>query len=218
MVRHVRILHIRIMHIRVMHVMIWNVRNMHVSVGIPLNIQLAFDETYHLPYVVQVDQDTAFGRAFPPHFRRNVYILAIGDQDPVTLDETLTAFNSNQSANTVALVDVWLVKRNSNVRTDLEEQQMMFDQVCCVPVALPAISDSVACRAVASLYKPDCLEHIGQMMKIPFKSEFKGAHFENYDNMYHTGTWSYPVVSSLVLRAAVLLPIHPAYTVKSIYT
>jgi hypothetical protein len=59
------------------------------QVGIPLNIQLAFDETYHLPYVVQVNQDTAFGRAFPPHFRCNVYILSIGDQDPVTLNETL---------------------------------------------------------------------------------------------------------------------------------
>jgi hypothetical protein len=90
----------------------------------------------------------------------------------------------------------------------------MFDQVRFIPVTLPVISESVACRAITSLYKPNCPEHIGQMMKSPFKSEVKGAHLENYDKMHQTGTWSYPVLRSLIPRAAVLLPIRPVYTIK----
>jgi hypothetical protein len=146
-------------------------------VGISINIQLAFDETHHLPYVVQVDEDTAFGRTFPPHFRRNVYILAIGDQYPVMLDDTLADFNSKQSANTITPIDLWLVKRNINVRTDLEEQQIMFDQVRFVPVTLPVISESVACRAVASLYKPYCPEHIEKNDEEPFQVRIQRRSF-----------------------------------------
>jgi hypothetical protein len=52
------------------------------------------------------------------------------------------------------------------------------------------------------------------MMKSPFKADFKGADFENYDKMYSTGTWSYPLLRSLISPDVILLPIRPAYTVK----
>jgi hypothetical protein len=84
---------------------------------------------------------------------------------------------------------------------------MMFDQVRFVPVEAPALPEAVTCCAVASLIKPNCPAHIGQIMKSPFKAEFKGAHFENYDKMYSTGTWS--------SAGVVLLPICPAYAIKS---
>jgi hypothetical protein len=81
-----------------------------------------------------VDQETSFGRAFPPHVRHNVYVLAIGSYDPITVEDVLTAFKSCQSANEVKPIQVWLVKRNSTTRTYIEEQLMMFDQVRFVPV------------------------------------------------------------------------------------
>jgi hypothetical protein len=52
------------------------------------------------------------------------------------------------------------------------------------------------------------------MMKSPFKADFKGAHFENYNKMYRTATWIYPLLRSLIPKEAVLLPIRPAYAVK----
>jgi hypothetical protein len=112
-------------------------------------------------------------------------------------------------------IEVWIIKHTSNTWTDIEEQCTMFDQVRFVHVELPSAVEPVVCRAVASLRKPECHEHIEQMIKSPFKADFKGAHFENYDNMYHTGTWSYPRLRSLIPKEAVLLPIHPAYAVKS---
>jgi hypothetical protein len=48
-----------------------------------LHMDLAVDETYNLPYIVSVEQDSTFGQAFPPHFHRNLYILAIDDHEPV---------------------------------------------------------------------------------------------------------------------------------------
>jgi hypothetical protein len=83
---------------------------------------LAFDETYRLPYIVSVEQASAFGRAFPPHYHPNVYILVIDDHDPVTIEDFLAALNSKQSANAVVSIKIWIVKRNSNICTDIEEQ------------------------------------------------------------------------------------------------
>jgi hypothetical protein len=99
-------------------------------------------------------------------------------------------------------IQVWLSKRNSATRTDSEEQRMMFDQVRFVP----ALPEAVACPAVTSLIKPDCPVHIGQMMKSPFKAEFKGAHFKNYDKMYSTGTWSFPVLEQCCFLYALRTP------------
>jgi hypothetical protein len=115
-------------------------------------------------------------------------------------------------------IEMWIFKRNINIRTDIEEQNMMYDQVNFFAVSVPSLLKLVECRAIASLHKPDCPEHIGQIMKSPFKDDFKGAHFENYDKMYSTGTWSYLLLRSLILSEAVLLPIRPAYAVKSTTT
>jgi hypothetical protein len=157
---------------------------------------------------------TAFGRAFPPNFCCSVYVLAIEAFDLITVDDVLDAFRSCQSANAVMPIHVWLVKHNSATRTVIEEQRMMFDQVRFVPIPVPALPEAVACNAVTSLIKPDCSARVGQIMKSLFKEEFKGAHFENYDKMYSTGTWSFSVLRSLIPAESVLLPICPAYTIK----
>jgi hypothetical protein len=98
-------------------------------VGTPLGLQLDFDETYHLPYITHVDQTTDFGKAFPPHFRRSVYVLAINVHDPITIEDILEAFKQCHTVNSVIEVQVWLVKLNAYACTDIEEQIMMFDQV-----------------------------------------------------------------------------------------
>jgi hypothetical protein len=95
---------------------------------------------------------------------------------------------------------------------------MMFDQVRFFPVKYPSAPEHVSCCDVASLHKPECPTHIGQMMESPFKYNFKGAHFEKYDKMYHTGTWSYPLLRSLIPKDAFLLPIFPAYAIQSTTT
>jgi hypothetical protein len=98
---------------------------------------------------------------------------------------------------------------------EIEEQRMMFDQVRFVPIIIPALPEAVACRAVTSIHKPTYPEHIDQMMKSPFKADFKGVHFKNYDNIYSTGTRSFPVLCLMIPDVTVILPICPAYAVKS---
>jgi hypothetical protein len=141
-------------------------------------------------------------------------VLVIEGFDPITVDDVITAFKSSQSSNTVMSIHVWIVNRNSAIRTDIEKQRMMCDQIHFVPI----LPEAVACRAVTSLLKPDCPDHNGQMMKTHFKVECKGANFENYDKIYSTGTWSFPVRGLLVPDGAVILPIHPAYSAKSTLT
>jgi hypothetical protein len=51
----------------------------------PLEIKLAFDETYHLPYLVHAFADGIFALPpLPPTYRKTVYLLASGGFDPVT--------------------------------------------------------------------------------------------------------------------------------------
>jgi hypothetical protein len=56
------------------------------------------------------------------------------------------------------------------------------------------------------------------MMNSPFKADYKGEHFENYDKMYSTGTWSFPILRSVVPPEGIILPIPPDYAVKSTST
>jgi hypothetical protein len=187
-------------------------------IGSPLEIKMSFDDSYHLPFLVGTTSDGVLAQSLPPNFRHNIYILAIGVHDPVTVIEVLAAFRSSQVPPAIAQVDVWIVKRNNRPHADLEEQRMMFNQVRFVPINLDPVPDPVACRAVTSLHKPECPEHVGQMVRSPFRSDFEIAHFENYDKMYQTGTWSYPVAKTLLPSGTVILPLRSTYTVKSTET
>jgi hypothetical protein len=84
------------------------------NTDVTLNFHLAFDETYHLPYIVNTDQDTAFGRVFPPKFCHHVYLLAIAEHDPVTVKDALAEFSSKQRINDGVTIEVWIIKRNNN--------------------------------------------------------------------------------------------------------
>jgi hypothetical protein len=133
-------------------------------VGSPLKIKVSFDEAYHLPFIVSTVPASVFACSIPPTFWRNIYMLVIGSQDPVTIDEVLEAFHSYQVPNSTSEADLWIVKRNNVPRTELEEQRTMFDQVHFAPVLSALMPDLVACRAVTSLLKPDCPEHVGQLV------------------------------------------------------
>jgi hypothetical protein len=178
-------------------------------IGTPLNIKLSFDGAYHLPYIVSTDIDGVLARSLPANCRRNIYILAIGIFDPVTIYKVLEAFKTNQVAHAISDVDMWIVKRNNRPRTDLEEQRAMFDQVRFAPIEMDLLPEPVACRAVTSLLNPDCPEHVGQMVRSPFRADFKFAHFENYDKMYQAGTWIYPVAKTLLPKMPSSCPFDP---------
>jgi hypothetical protein len=183
-----------------------------------LEIKRSFDDAYHLPFLISSTPTGLLARSLPPNFRSNIYILSIGAYNPVTIPDILDAFRSCQVPNAFAQVDLWVVKMNKRPQTDIEKQHTMFNQVLYAPVAVEPVIAPVACRVVPSLKKPACPEHVGQMVRSPFKMDFKFAHFENYDKMYQTGTWSYPVARSLLPSNAVILPIHSTYAVKSTET
>jgi hypothetical protein len=187
-------------------------------IGMPLKIQLVFDEAYNLPYIVRAMADGILATSLSAHYRQNVYILAIRGYDPVTVTEVLDGFRSFQVPHATKEIEIWIVKHNNLPRTDIEEKCSMFSQDRVAPVEHNPLSEPVVCRAVTSMIKPECPKHAGQMVRIPFQADFKFAHFEIYDIMYQTGTWSYPVDKSVIPPAAVILPIHSTYSVKSIET
>jgi hypothetical protein len=114
-------------------------------------------------------------------------------------------------------IKLGIVKRNSHHWTALEEQRAMFNQVRFAPVTVPDLPipiEPVTCRAVTAGIKTDTPAHLGDMLKSPYTAEFKAVHLLNYDKMYRTGTWSAPVLRSLLPPDAVILPPSSVYAVK----
>jgi hypothetical protein len=114
-------------------------------------------------------------------------------------------------------IELGIVKRNSHHRTTLEEQRAMFNQVRFAPITAPDLHipiETVACHAVTAGIKSDTPANLGDMLKSPYKAEFKAAHFENFKKVYRTGTWSAPVLRSLLPPDAVILPPRSVYAVK----
>jgi hypothetical protein len=184
-------------------------------IGKSLGITLAYD--YCLCYLASCDADSLFLKALPPYYRRNIYMITVNDSDPVTVDDTLAALKSCQVLHAMSRIELGIVKRKSHHRTALEEQRAMFNQVRFAPVTVPDLPipiEPVACCAVTAGIKHDTPAHLGDMLKSPYKAEFKAAHFENYDKMYRTGTWSAPVLQSLLPPDAVILLTLSVYAVK----
>jgi hypothetical protein len=94
----------------------------------------------------------------------------------------------------------------------------MFKQINFAPGDTYPIPEPVECRAIISLTNPECSEHAGQMVRSPFCAEFKFAHFENYDKMYQTCTWSYPVANILLPVESMTLHMRSTYSGKSTTT
>jgi hypothetical protein len=153
-------------------------------IGLPLESNLSFYDSYHLPLLVSTSSDEVFAQSLPPNFRRSIYILAIIVHDPVSVAEVLEAFRSSQVPNAIAQADLWIFKCNTHPHTDLEEQRTMFNQVRFAPVDIYPMPNPVECRAVTSLQKPEFPEYVGQMVRSPFCYDFKHTHFGNYDKMY----------------------------------
>jgi hypothetical protein len=82
-------------------------------IGVNLDIKLAFNKAYHLPYIVHSMTDGSLAKSLPPGFRRNAYIMAIVSHDPITLSDTLTAFTTCQVPHVINPVVMELVKRNT---------------------------------------------------------------------------------------------------------
>jgi hypothetical protein len=137
-------------------------------IGPPLKIKLAFDEVYHLPYLVQAFIDGILARYLPPNYCRNICALEIGRFDPVTTWEVLEALNSSQVVHATQDIDMWIANHNNHPRIDLEEQCSMLNKVGFTHSDIYPIPEPVDCCTFTSLTEPDCPKHVDKMVRSPF--------------------------------------------------
>ena len=60
--------------------------------------------------------------------------------------------------------------------------------------APPSFLAPFGCHVVSILIKPMTPAHIGDVVASDFFSDWKAAHFENYEKMLYTATWSTPML------------------------
>ena len=85
----------------------------------------------------------------------------------------------------------------------------MFNQVCLLPhkediTPIPLIA-AVGCNVISSPMKPPNPNHIGDIYSCNFKNDWKATHFDNYDKIFHTGTWSAPMILAQAPTGVTLL-------------
>jgi hypothetical protein len=168
-------------------------------------------------YIAHCDADTPFLQALPPYYRHNVYILTMAHFDPITASYTLDAFKACQALHASSNIEFIVVKRSGHHRTDLEEQHTVFNKVHSPPVHVPNMphpKEPTACRVVTAVVKPIPPARLGNMLRSGFKPQYKAAHFENYDKMYRTGTWSPPVLRADLPATSIILPNRYVHFVK----
>jgi hypothetical protein len=128
--------------------------------------------------------------ALPPYYRRNVYVLTVGQSDTITVEEMMKALQVCQTLYSSVTIDLGLVKRNIQNNISLEEQRTMFNQVRFSPVHVPDLPhpmEPVACRAFTAIFKHVAPAHLGGIIHSGYKPEYKDAHFEKYGKIYRTG-------------------------------
>ena len=85
----------------------------------------------NLPYISKLSPSSNYYKSIPTNMRHNVWILAIGNNDPISYEQALEDMKNEQVLNKSIEITMVLSKRDSQVytRTNIGERWASFDQM-----------------------------------------------------------------------------------------
>jgi hypothetical protein len=191
--------------------------------GTPLGCVISSDTYYNLPYIASFIAGTPLAQNLLQHGAHNstLWVLSINSEEFITAEALVTYLRSLQLDTTTTYTTAFCVRRNASTRNSLESNRAIFNQIRLNyhqnlpntpdphPVILP-----VARRIVTSSTRPTTPSRIGELANNPFRSDWKGSLFENFDKMQTTGTFSAPMLRSQVPLGKAVLRSRIAFRVK----
>jgi hypothetical protein len=82
------------------------------------------------------------------------------------------------------------------------------------PSTCPPISHPIVSTTITSHFHPIAPQHIGELQHNIFYSDWKSSLFKNYDKMHTAGTWSTPILRSMIPSNKNVLCSRIAFKVK----
>ena len=87
------------------------------------------DEDFTIPYITDTIPNLPAGHQLPSQAKRNLLIIAINGEEPITAQGILDELNSRQTPRGKSKIKISLCRRKIYQRTDIEEICSRFDQV-----------------------------------------------------------------------------------------
>ena len=128
------------------------------------------DEYFTVPYVTDTIPNSPAVHQLPTQAKRNVFIFDINVEEPIISQGELDELNCHQNPRGKSKVKIFLCRRKSYQRTDLEEICSRFDQV------RPVVSN-IKFRLPE---KPPTPNNIGEGLKSPQRQLWKEYLFVKY--------------------------------------
>ena len=125
--------------------------------GKKIGFILLDDEYFTIRYITDNIPNSPSGHQLPYQAKRNVWILAINGEDPITAQGVLDELNRHQTPWGKSKIKISLCRRNSHQSTYLEEIRSIFYQV------RPVVSH----LEVRIPKKPPTLKNIGDALGVP---------------------------------------------------
>eukprot|EP00978_Attheya_sp_CCMP212_P001981 scaffold4085_cov33-Attheya_sp.AAC.2 len=133
-------------------------------------IQVGDDQEYHIPFIDQVYVDSPWFNELPPSAQRNMWIVAINDEEPIMGTSFIDYLHHLQDPVEICHATLILARRTSHTSTNFQELQSQFDQM------RPVISH------LASFPKcPTKYTNIGECLKSAERLCRKEALYAQYD-------------------------------------
>ena len=176
-------------------------------------LEILYDDAYGLPMIKEVHPSTAFYSHHPARLRRNIWLVAVQDTEPISATEAYKTLRFHILEQKETAIIFILCKRTNPNRTNLQILRATFDQFRQYPASKHIPSASYA---ITHPCKPMTPRSIKDFDSTGFKIEWKKSLFEAYTKnaRAHTFTAPFPIEevppNTCILRSVV------AFRVKSL--
>ena len=99
--------------------------------GKVLGVNISRCSYHNLPYILRSTAESTYQKSVKRHLRHNVWILAVGNNDPISAEQALQDLKDAQIEGKSAIIKMVLAKRgiDGNQRTNIAERWASFNQM-----------------------------------------------------------------------------------------
>jgi len=184
--------------------------------GQGLGCYISNDLYHNLPYISSFIPGTHLSQQLLQHGQHNssFWILSINSQEFITANAVISYLKFIQHPTASSYVQAIFACHIASQRTSLAGNHVVFNQIRLstdkhdIDSSIPdSVIAPVGLIVISSPIYPEIPPHFGATITSPFASDWRNALFHNYNKMMASGTFSAPILRSLVPSNKTIL--HP---------
>jgi hypothetical protein len=199
-----------------------------------IGMEIYDDEYFNIPVLKKCIPDTPAYLEIPASNRRNMFIVSINNEEPITSGFALELLSPRRLRSQDGIkIKVQLVKRISSARSKLQELRSTFDQVrpiiaatSTTPTTTPSPTPTQPFHHIAphtSLDaaqlqlpdKPKCERFLHLNLRGPYRQQFYASLFNEYSKNNEIPALSAPILKASLSKDTRFFPSRIANAIKS---